>query len=85
MLEVKHAGKNCTRSRNVIFLLNTGLPFTVISPALAKLVLTDCKIPVLLQKLGVKINGRDIYPRFSKDHYGNANILGMDYMKENNV
>ena len=61
MLEVKHFSKNCSISRNVVFLLDTGAPFTVISPAVRKLILKDCK---LIEKkgsrqiLGIKINGR---------------------------
>jgi len=38
MLEVKHYLQNCTSSRNVIFLLDTGAPYSVISPAVKKLI-----------------------------------------------
>jgi len=61
MLEVKHFSNNCSSSRNVVFLLDTGAPFTVISPALRSLILEDCKISEKKgshTSLGVKINGR---------------------------
>ena len=88
MLEVKHFGKNCSGSRNVVFLLDPGAPFTVISPALRRLIAEDCKISEIIdyyQSIGVKINEREIIPRMAKDYYSNANILGMDYMKGNNI
>lgn len=44
MLEVKHFSKNCSNSRNVAFLLDTGAPFTVISSAVRRLILKDCKL-----------------------------------------
>jgi hypothetical protein len=50
MLEAKHFGKNCSRSRNVVFLLDTGAPYTVISPTLKMLILADCNIP---QEIGL--------------------------------
>jgi predicted aspartyl protease len=61
MLEVKHFSKNCSISRNVVFLLDTGAPFTVISSAVRRLILEDCKLiekKGSLQSLGIKINGR---------------------------
>ena len=61
MLEVKHFSNNCSGSRNVVFLLDTGAPFTVISPVLRRLILEDCKISEKKgshPSLGVKINGR---------------------------
>lgn len=61
MLEAKFVGKNCTSSRNVVFLLNTGTPYSSITPTLRKLILADCKIDesgVSSFKPPIKINGR---------------------------
>jgi hypothetical protein len=88
MLEAKYFGKNCSSSRNVVFLLDTRASYTVISPALQRLILADCKIHQQIgshERLTVKINGREILPRLAKDHYANTNILGMDYMKANAI
>lgn len=88
MFEVKHFDKNCSRSRNVAFLLDTGSPYTIISPALKTLILADCNIPNTAgkhERFPITINGKDIMPKIAIDHYANTNIIGMDFMKENNV
>lgn len=86
MLEVKHSKKNCTSSRNVVFLLDTSAPYTVISPELRKLVLADCQLKeTTLEKLSITINGRESLTRLAKDYYSDTNVLGMDFMKANNV
>jgi hypothetical protein len=59
MLEVKHFSKNCSNTRNVVFLVDTGAPYTVISPTLKKLLLADCNIPdkrVSHDRMAIKIN-----------------------------
>ena len=61
MLEAKHFSKNCSNTRNVVYLLDTGAPYSVISPTLKKLLLADCNIPAKRgthERMTVKINGR---------------------------
>lgn len=90
MLQVQHNRKNCTTTRNVIFLLDTGSPHTFLSPFTRRLIYADCRIPLPKEQSAsgdfkVKINGRIMKVSESKAYYNNTSILGMDYMRENNV
>lgn len=60
MLEVKHSNQSCSSSRNVVFLLDTAAPFTVISPTFNKLILADCALNDFQknERVVLNINGR---------------------------
>lgn len=84
MLEVRHQGIKCNRTRNVIFMIDTASQYTIISPEVRKLIMKDCKIKANTpSKVPIEINGRPILAKVSKDtFYFDTNVLGMDFIKE---
>ena len=57
MLEVRLSQMKCNISRNVVFMVDTGAPFTVISLNVRKKLFTDCEIKEgSAEKTTIKIN-----------------------------
>ena len=66
MFEVRLAKKKCNFSRNVVFMVDTGAPFTVISPSVRKILFEDCSIKEgSTEKTVVKINERETIVRIA--------------------
>lgn len=87
MLEVNYDCKKCNKTRNVVFMVDTGTDSTIISPTVKKLITKDCKLKNATPgKVPIRINGRPISAKVSKDFfYYDTNILGMDFLKENEI
>lgn len=68
------------------FLLDTASPYTYISVLTLKRISKDCKVKQgTPSKVPVVINGWPMETRVSKEFNEDVNILGMDFMKQNNV
>ncbi|KAJ2994659.1 hypothetical protein HDV02_001398 [Globomyces sp. JEL0801] len=73
-------------SRNIIFVVNTGSPYTYLcQEAMESLVGKDCKLP---QTLYVKIHTGQVIQTYisPKDsNFANVNVLGMDFLYKNKL
>jgi hypothetical protein len=57
MLEARLQNKKCTKSRIIVFMIDTGAPFTIISSSARNLLFRDCKMEeTILQKTRILIN-----------------------------
>ena len=84
MLQVSHQHCKTNKTRNVVFMVDTGSSDTIISPTLDKLLRKDCKLKKKSpEKIPVLINGQPINAKVSRDtFYFDTNIIGMDFLRE---
>lgn len=76
---VKYFSPNCTLSRKVLFVINGAVPYTIISPYVAKDLRQDCNITEDGSDTLIKINVREVEARVYKHHLYGVNLLGMEW------